>query len=80
MLHLEKPVNKTPAIHRRGLSRLQKISPSPAAAKNQGPRGAHRGPGIVRWETGVFKNGTRTDTHTHPRTKGRNQTCTSHHM
>lgn len=64
MLCLEKPVNKTPAIHRWGLNRLQKISPSPAAGKSQGPR-AHRGPSIVRRETGVFKNGIGTGRHTH---------------
>lgn len=38
--------------------------PSPAAGKSQGPR-AHRGPRIVRRETGVFKNGTGTGRHTH---------------
>lgn len=70
MLRLEKPVNKTPAIHRWGLKPLQKIQPESRSWKEPGPRVLHRGPRIVQWETAVFlRNGSRTDMPMYKRTK-----------
>lgn len=42
MLRLEKPVSKTPAIHRWGLKPLQKIQPESCSWKEPGAMGAPR--------------------------------------